>query len=406
MANKTIYFVTIILFFISCKSIRNEKKDIAFNNKYKFKAEIESESKKDALEPDFQSYATEYSFKTDHKNALKYWDLEFTPKIIGYNQFQFDSIKNLYETAKAKDYILNQSKENKIVIINESHHNASHRVFTESLLKELFNNGYKNLFLEALTNGDKKDSLLNSRKYPIQNSGYYTKNPQFGNLIRTAKEIGYTIYPYETTGNEGGAKREIEQANNIYKIIKEKPSEKNLIHCGSGHAIEGNVSFFGGLSLAGRLHKLTGINPLTIDQVFYSEKSTFDYSNIFVQSFDFKHPSILLDKNSNPFAYKNNDRWIDIVVFHPLTKYISNRPNWLFENGNNNVAINISNLNLDFPIMIFAYNKGENLNASIPIDVIEIEYKTDYCNLALKNGTYEIVATNGTMSVKFEQKVK
>jgi hypothetical protein len=138
MTNKTTYFIAIILLFISCQSIRNVKKDIAFNNKYKFKAEIESEYKKDSLEPDFQHYATECSFKIDHKNALKYWDLEFTPKIIDYNQFQFDSIKNVYETAKAKDYILDQSKENKIIIINESHHNASHRVFTESLLKELF----------------------------------------------------------------------------------------------------------------------------------------------------------------------------------------------------------------------------------------------------------------------------
>jgi len=403
---KILLIIVTILSIISCQTAIKEKESITFKNNYKFKSEIENEIKSDSIKPDHQLLATDFSFKSDHKNALKQWDLAISPNTTDYKKSQLDSVTNLYKVVDAKNYIINKSKENQIVIINESHHNASHRVFTKSLLKELFENGYSNLFLEALKNGDKADTLLNSRKYPIYSSGFYIKNPQFGNLIRTAKEIGYTIYPYETTGKEGGAQREIDQANNIYNIIKKKPNKKNLIHCGSGHAFEGNVDFFGGLALAGRLHELTGINPLTVDQVFYSEKSTIKNNNIFIKAFDLKQASVLTDKNHEPFAYHNNGRWIDVVVFHPITKYINNRPNWLFENRNQNVKITVSDLEMDFPIMVFVYKKGEDINSAIPIDIVEVMSKTNDCNLALKKGDYKIIATNGNKSVKFEQNVK
>ncbi|MFB9053936.1 hypothetical protein ACFFVB_12690 [Formosa undariae] len=403
---KSFYLLILILLIVSCQQVKKDYEEIDFVNNYKLKSELESSIKSDTVEPDFQSIATDFSLNGEHKIALEYWDLAFKPKLIEYTQTQFDSINNLYQVIDAEDFIIDKSKDNEIVIINESHHNASHRVFTESLLKKLFENGYTNLFLEALSNGKKKDTLLKSRKYPIVKSGYYTKNPQFGNLIRTALDIGYTIYPYETTGRVGGAQREIDQANNIFEIISENPNKKNLIHCGSGHALEGNVDFFGGLSLAGRLHKLTGIDPLTIDQVFYSEKSTIEKSNIYVNTFDFNKPSVLIDADSNPFSYENNERWIDIVIFHPMTKYINKRPNWLFENGNQNTKINISDLEIEFPIFVLAYKNGEDINTAVPIDIVEVKTKANNCHLALKKGIYTIVATNGKKSIKFEKEAK
>ena len=61
---------------------------------------------------------------------------------------------------------------------------------------------------------------------------------------------------------------------------------------------------------------------------------------------------------------------------------------------------------VEFPVMILAFKKGEDINFAIPVDITEIENKTDNCNLGLKNGTYGIVVTNGKQSFKFEEKVK
>jgi hypothetical protein len=46
---------------------------------------------------------------------------------------------------------LNRAKNEKLIIINEAHHNIKHRVFTTSLLQGLYDNGYRFFGLEALS---------------------------------------------------------------------------------------------------------------------------------------------------------------------------------------------------------------------------------------------------------------
>lgn len=404
---RTVYpFVCMVIIVSSCKSLKDRSLKNQFNNNYKFNSEIYQILIKDSIAPDYDDAAISFSAKADHRNALISWDMVpmFKPVITNYTKEEIDSIRNWYKVVSAKDYIIEQSNKNQIIIINEFHHNATHRVFTESLLQNLFDNGYKNLCLEALSNGEKEDKLLNHRKYPIQSSGYYIKNPQFGSLIRTALKIGYTLFPYETTLMEGGEPREIDQANNIKNIIKDRPSEKILIQCGSGHALEGKVRFFGGLALAERICELTGINPLTVDQVYYSEKSKEEYNSPIFKAMDIKKPSILLDKENTPFSYKKEFSWIDIVVFHPTTKYINNRPNWMINNGQKLVQIKLNEIKIDFPVMVLAYQKNENINYAIPVDIIEVETKEENSFLALKTGKYKIVIVNQRGDVRFLDK--
>ena len=401
--------VPIIMIISSCSSQTKRLSKNEFNNNYKFNSEISQILSTDSINPNYQSAAISFSAKGDYKNALLNWDMSpmFKPKIKTYPKDKIDSINNRFKVILAKDYILEQSNKNKIIIINEFHHNATHRVLTESLLQNLFDNGYKNLCLEALNNGSKEDTLLNKRKYPIQSSGYYIKNPQFGNLVRTALKIGYKLFPYETTQKIGGEPREVDQANNIKKIIDDRPNEKFLIQCGSGHALEGDVRFFGGLALAERIHKLTGINPLTVDQVYYSEKSKAEYNSPIFKAIDVKKPSILLDKNNFPFSYKNGASWIDIVVFHPNTEYINNRPNWLINDQSKLVQIELDNIDLNFPVMIMAFNSNEDFKHAIPVDILEVEHKKNASFLALQKGKFTIVIVNQTgEAMVLEKKIK
>jgi len=402
---KLIYAIPVLLLFINCKSKRVYQK-IDFENNYKFNSEIQEKLAKDTVDWKYQISAGEYAMKGDYKNALEQWDIAFPGKPKTIFQKQIDSINSKYQIVPALNYIVKKAKSNQIIIINEAHNNSSHRVFTKNLLQNLYDNGYKNLGLEALSNGKKMDSLLNKRKYPVQKSGYYIKDPQFGNLVRTALKIGYTVFPYERTSDVNGKEREIEQARNIKKIIDQKPDEKFIIHCGFDHVLEGNHKSWG-KAMAGRLYEFTGINPLTINQTKNSERSNPKLNNPLLKALNLNEPSVLLNKNGKPLKYIRREAFTDIAVLHPITKYLNGRPNWLFDSRKKDVKIDLKDINISFPVMALAYLKNEDINKAVPTDIIEIQDKNNVGHLALKNGNYNIVINNKLgKSLKFEMKVK
>jgi len=160
------------------------------------------------------------------------------------------------------------------------------------------------------------------------------------------------------------------------------------------------------MAMAERLKEYSGINPLTINQVAYSEKSKSKFNSPILKAMNITESSVFVDNNNNPFKYQRDEAYADIAVFHPNTEYIDNRPKWLFDYGNENVSISLTDIQIDFPVIVLAFKKGENLDIAVPIDITEIRNQTYNCHLGLKKGTYNIVVTNGKESVKFEQSVK
>jgi len=403
IVKKTFFVPIIICLLISCKVEKRIVEKIDFKTQYRFSKEIEDEIAKEKGLRKYQISASDYSAKGDYKNALIQWDLAWGTKDKKFAKAQVDSTNRKYTKIKATDYIISQAKINQVIIINEAHHNSFHRVFTKSLLRELYNIGYKNLGLEALSNEEHLDSLQKIRKYPVQKTGYYINDPQFGNLVREAIEIGYIVFPYETKDGEADEKpREIDQARNIQKVIEARPNEKYLIHCGFDHALEGTHDFWE-RAMAGRLKEFTGIDPLTINQVLYSEKGNPKFNHPLLKALDIKISTIIIDKDNIPLKYKQGEAWTDIAVFHPNTEYVDERPSWVFKNGNNNVAIQLTDIPLEFPVMVLAFKKGEDIALSVPVDIVEVESRGENCNLGLKKGVYVIVVTNGRESFKFEQ---
>jgi hypothetical protein len=389
----------------SCSESQKTIETINFTTDYKFNAQIEKKVAEDTLAWKYQISASNYATKGDYKNALSQWDLAMRGREQNYTTSQIDSLKALYSTVNAKEYIVSKASKSQVVIINEAHHNSLHRMFTKSLLKDLYDQGYRYLGLEALGNGKYLDPALNKRKYPILKTGNYIKDPQFGDLVRTALELGFIVFPYEQTTNVNGKQREIAQAKNIQKVIENDPKAKFLIHCGFDHVLEGNHRSWG-KAMAERLKEYTGIDPLTIHQVKYSERGNLKYNHPMLKAFEIKNPSILMDTNKQPYRYTRRETWSDLAVFHPTTTYDDNRPNWLFTNGNEKVIIDLKAVEIEFPVMVLAYKKGEDIKISVPVDIAEAETKTSVCALGLKKGNYEIVVTNGKKSVKFLEEVK
>lgn len=399
--NKIILVVILLTILCSCQTKERSYEEIDFESDYLFSEQIEAKLASETAEWKYQTSATEYALKGDYRNALIHWDKGMKNRENPMSRNQIDSMVRAYKAVNAGEYILNAAQEYEVVIINEAHHSSLHRVFTKSLLKQLYDSGYHYLGLEALGNGEYLDSNLNSRKYPIVKSGYYTKDPQFGNLIRDALEIGFELFAYENMNRGNGRPREIEQAKNIKQFMDSRPEGKFLIHCGYDHALEGEHRSWD-KAMAGRLSEYTGKNPLTINQVLYSEKSDPELDHPLLRAIEIEESSVLVKENEQPFRYERGDAWTDLAVFHPRTEYVSDRPAWLFEDDYKAFNIDLSDVPLEFPVMVMAYRKGEDISKAIPMDILEIKQAEGDFLMSLKPGEYNMVVTNGAESVKFE----
>ncbi len=187
-------------------------------------------------------------FETNRKEQLKpILDTLLQNSEIKINKEVIDEISELAKTTR-------------VVMLNENHWYPKHRLFAIQLLKNLKKSGYTHLALEALF--PNQDIKINERGYPTFSSGYYIREPNFGKLIRKAKELGFVIIGYENQNRE--INRELGQAQNLQKILEEHPNQKIFVYAGLDHILEKETK--SGKRMAAYFKELTGINPLTINQ--------------------------------------------------------------------------------------------------------------------------------------------
>lgn len=154
-----------------------------------------------------------------------------------------------------------------LVMFNENHFDVRHRKLVRYLLKDLYNQGFRYLGLEALF---EEAEQINARSFPIDESGFYTLEPEMGNLIREAASLGFEVFSYDDFGEE----REPTQAKNIFKQTFEKDSTaKVLILGGFDHIVENEIH--SKKWMAYYFHDLYKIDPLTFSQTMVNPNDTF-----------------------------------------------------------------------------------------------------------------------------------
>jgi hypothetical protein len=306
-----------------------------------------------------------------------------------HHEVYFDNSQ--FRSHSALSYIQEQAADHRVVIINEAHHVPAHRFFTMLLIGKLRDSGFRYFGAETLSAGD---SLLNERGYPLLNSGYFTAEPQYGNLVRRACELGYQVIAYEASGPADGRKRELEQAENIATLLRSDPEARVVIHCGYSHLLEEEALEGWGKAMAGRLKELTGIDPLTVDQVELTEHSDKRYENPYYQKMDFDDFTVVESLGRTlPVCFRLSGQWSDVFVYHPRTRLRSGRPDWLFRYYEP-VQIT-SRIGLDPPVLVKAYYEGEDERVAVPADVVEILSLQDSVALALrKNRSYKVIVTD------------
>ncbi len=292
-----------------------------------------------------------------------------------------------YKASDAVSFILKAADENKVIMLNDGHHQPQTRVLTTRLLRGLYDKGFRYLAMETInvSAGDE----TKKRKYPVAADGYYTNESVFGDMMRQALEIGFTLIPYEIEGDslEGETwigranRREIAQAKNLKERVFDKdPNAKLLVFAGVSHISEKPQDVDEDVPwtfMAIRFKEMTGIDPFTIDEINMTSRSQPDaeeviYSDAVRRNLVKDRAVIFTDENGKSWTQPVEGMNVDAQVFLPPVKFVGERPDWLARDLNR-VSYKIPKklLRGDGLKVVQAFFENEPDNA-VPIDQVLI----------------------------------
>ncbi len=217
----------------------------------------------------------------------------------------------------AVDAITTLAHEHRIVLINEAHHNAHTRRLTLELLPRLRALGFNYFAVEALL---PDDTGLTNRGYPVTRSGTeYLREPLYGDIVRTALRLGFHVVAYDAGAS--GQARDDAQAENLRRaVFARDPSARLFVHAGYAHIDKAPGRLNNIQPMAMRLQKLTGLEPLSIDQTEFLE-SGWDKSDPYhrlIAAFPSKQPEILLNRGDDK-PWSARPTLYDVNVILPLS---------------------------------------------------------------------------------------
>lgn len=334
------------------------------------------------------------SFTEDYESVLEYQKKGYDSSVDEVSQRQISKLIDGYKNVKhvdARKYISFLARNYRVIMINESHSKVLHRSFMCSLLEDLYKKGFRYLAMEMLSNSS--DHSLD-KLTPA--TGHYCSEPVAGELIRTALDIGYRLVSYEDTAGQvhTPTQRDSIQALNIYHVLQADSTAKMVVFASYGHIAEINISP-AYIPMGMAFKKISGIDPLTIDQTDMTEDGDFAYGKAFydtyVQKYALSSPSIAL-VNDEPVNVTSNNLY-DLSVIHPRTVYRDGRPVWLDLYGRRQpLYIKPANKN---SFLVQAYYQFESFGNKpggvIPADQTYIPTGKGNYLLYLKRGKYIVV---------------
>lgn len=282
-----------------------------------------------------------------------------------------------YHPEPAVDVIAKLAKDRQAVFLNEAHSNALTRTVTLQVLEKLRAEGFDTFAAETLYDTDKD---LAKRGFPDSSSGFYTEEPVYAEMVRTALKLGFKVVPYEATSNATGNDREQEQAHNlIAATLKKNRKARIVVNAGFAHIQKAGV-YLGGKSMAQHFQRLSGIDPLCIEQTMMTPHlkpgSDHPYYNAIIATQKPTVPVIYLDANGKSWSLKNDS--YDASVVFPPEVYERERPTWLALGGLRlPYQVSGSLCALKYPCLVEARYKDED-DTAVPADRTVISIGGNY----------------------------
>ena len=242
----------------------------------------------------------------------------------------------VWSAVPASDWIAGQAEAYRVVMLNEAHHVPQTRVLTIALLQRLREKGYTHLAVEALLN-DGTDPMPGG--YPVRKTGIYTREPVFAELLREARQLGYTLLPYEPNdqGEQTQQQRETGQASAIAALLAKEPRAKVLVHAGYAHIGEAQEGLpDDARPMAMELAKMSGLPLLTIDQTSTRSYEAVDIDTVgqrLAKQFAVNVPSVLVSREGGgAWSYRPGLNDVSVLL-PPAPAQEAQRPDWLSLGG-------------------------------------------------------------------------
>ncbi|MEM8996155.1 MAG: hypothetical protein AAGF23_15315 [Acidobacteriota bacterium] len=295
------------------------------------------------------------------------------------------------EVEDAVGAIVDASRGRRAVMINEAHHVPQHRALTRRLLPALREAGFTHFAAETLS--PFQDGLA-EKGYPTAATGLYTDEPLYADLVRGAVALGYEVVPYEAVGAEEYEDRELSQAKKLKeRVIDVSPEARVLVHLGYGHNQESAVAFRGKPAMAFYFQKITGFDPLTVDQALLTERSSPDLEYPLYDEVcgTLEEPGALAFRNADGELWSLPRTERDITVCSPRSARVEGRPTWLLLGGLRRfVPLDVSLCDGLEVCVVEARRDGEGPDA-IPVDRVRIRAGEAAKALALPAGSFTIL---------------
>ena len=264
----------------------------------------------------------------------------------------------------------------RIVMIMENHFVSKHREFIGATLETCRDAGFTHYAAEAIGPMDKS---LAKRGYPTSQTGFYTSDPRFGNVLRRALGLDLTVlgYDFRSTTHEA---REEHAAAALAELLQKDAGARLLVHAGHAHVLKYETKL-GERWLASRLWQKTGIEPFTIWQ-WSSGQDAHDYAEIVRvlkgRGVSLDEPVLLMPPppidcglRDSPYGLAS----VDAMVIHPPDESVAPAERTpLFPDRMQRIA---GRWTSDvWPVVVSAYKHGEPINA-VPLDQIMLREKED-----------------------------
>jgi len=362
-----------------------------------------------------QAEATALSFLGRENDAISTFD-----RAMGSPRSPYTADLNLLHISPAVDEVTRLARSQQFVMVNEAHHVPQTRWLTLQLLKPLYDLGFRYLAAETFNSGSVDQ--LNRLGIPTLGSGFYCVEPDFGEIIREAKRIGFTLVAYEHEGTCDytidpvgcqNQREEGEAKNLIERILKKDPAAKVLVHAGYGH-----ISKLGGTDVSfpwkpmGRYFKeLSGIDPLSVDQIEFQMHGRAEIEDFFyrklLSKFSPSTPSVILNNDGSPWLVPALSAQYDVQVLLPAINTVDGRSTWRGQLPNRKrVSISLPSICKNARCLTDAVLVSELADHSVPSDQILTDSKSNAV-LYIQPGQFEVhtYSADGNSINKYNLKV-
>ena len=292
----------------------------------------------------------------------------FQPLPLETNGLQINLEFTDWRTSMAKI-----AADNRVVVIMEDHLLTETRELIDESLDLFKDAGFKHYAAEAI---GELEFLLRWRGHANHQTGVYTADPRFGNLIRSAFDLDFSVSGYDF-GPLDHDTREDYAASTLSKIVLADSNNRLLVHAGPGHLNKYETDS-GDRWMAMRLWEKTNIEPATIwqmsDQIGEVEYQWFAAKikeQLDADGSEFNQPvawTPTLEQMQQLRAAQFTIPIVDMIVIHPPTKSLG--PNSRVRiSSRNKKELNGTWSQSIWPVVVCAFRKSD-ANSAIPLDQV------------------------------------